>query len=370
MDKETEKRLDAVSEDEVRRGYRLKSVPERIKNMIVSEGGTEIAKVRFTRLNPARRRKIAEVVQRQYHRDLRNPDILSHEQVLKLVTDRGEWSIEQTTLMQNLQETVNRRMGILYFSKTSDNAVDELWAKAQEYRDYVVAHGDKDQQEDILATFSRWVDYTPDAKEYFDKTHAPLQNRTTYSLDADLQRLLVSTPGTIPRELLETLEALRDKVYDLVVLQRDRVRLMELQTKYAKIFSDSAEQRRDNAEEMARMYFTTERVDEKDAPTGPLTTAFDELYNLPEDAVQWFLVESYFFQNGIPDEAREYLETVGFLTAEGEATDKASPSSASVVSAESPAPPSFKAGSEDADTTPVASSESPTATSSMTPSSL
>lgn len=368
MDKATEKRLDAVNEDEVRRGYRLKALPKVLQANLAEEGGAALTRVRFTRLNPSRRRKIAEVVQRQYHKDLRDPDILSHEQLVKLVTERGEWSEALTKEMHTLQESVNRRMGILFFAKSSDNVVEELWEKADAYRTLLKEHLTEPALENALTIFSRWVDYTPGVRAFYDETHAPAQNRATYSSDADLQRLYLVTPGLEHRTLLDEIEQLRDKVYDLIVLQRDRVRLNELVNKHAKIFSDSAEQRRDNAEDMARMYFTTERVDEDGKPLGPVADSFEALYDFPEDVIQWLLIESYFFQNGTPDEAREYLETVGFLVADRDLTDKASQSSESAVSAESPVPPSSKDDSAAATMTPAASTDSTADTTSTTPS--
>lgn len=369
MDTDSEKRLDAVNEDEVRRGYRLKTLPAALHQPMRDEQLPVIERVRFTRLNPARRRKIAEIVQRRYHQDLRNPDILSHEQLMKLVTERGEWNEQMTKDMKELQETVNRRMGILYFAQDSDNSVRDLWQKADEFRALVAEKVPAEHQRVLLDTFNRWVDYTPDAKEYYDQHHAPAQNRETYSLDLDLQRLYNLLPGHTARTLLDTIEGLRDRVQDLLLLQRDRLRLLELQTKYAKIFSDSAEQRRDNAEEMARMYFCTEKVDEAGAPQGALTATFEDLYNFPEDVIQWLLLESYFFQNGIPDEAREYLETLGFLGAERGSTEKESANSESAASAESPVPPSSKDDSVAAEPMVAASSASPAATTSTMPSS-
>lgn len=369
MDKATEKRLDTIVEDEVRKGYRIKELPKDLQQELQEEGLAPLVRVRFTRLNPARRRKISEVVQRRYHQDLKNADILSHEQLLKLVTERGEWNEQMTKDMRALQETVNRRMGILYFAQDSDNTMQELWAKTDEYRQIIKELGDETQRDEALVVFNRWVDYTPDAQTYYDEQHASAQGRTTYSGDVDLQRLLVLVPAPTARVVLETVEGLRDRAQDLLLLQRDRIRLMEMQTKHAKIFSDSAEQRRDNAEEMARMYFCTEQVDEAGKPQGPLTPTFEAMYDFPEAVVQWLLLESYFFQQGIPDEAREYLEALGFLGAVRKPTETASANSESEASAESPVPQNSKADSEAPVRVAAASSGSAADTISTTPSS-
>jgi hypothetical protein len=39
------------------------------------------------------------------------------------------------------------------------------------------------------------------------------------------------------------------------------------------------------------------------------------LWEFPDEVIQWLLIESYFFHNAIPDEARPYLEAYGFLQA-------------------------------------------------------
>lgn len=365
MDDATEKRLDAVVEDEVRRGYRIKALPKALIETLAEEGVT-LERVRFTRINPARRRKIAEVVQRQYHKDLRNSDVLSHEQIMKLVTERGEWSEQHSADMKAMQESVNRRMGLLLFGTQTNDIIQELWKAADGVRELITEKVAQERQDEVRAVFDRWVDYTPDAKAQYTADYAEGQGRSEYSPDLDLQKLYLALPGATARQKLDDLEATRDRVYDLILLQRDRVKLMDLQVKHAKIFADSAEQRRDNAEEMARMYFCAERVDEAGKPQGPLMAEFDKLYDLPEDAIQWLLVESYFFQNGIPDEAREYLETVGFLPAERGSNDKASPNSESAASAESPVPQSSSPATAAAEPTPVASSAWSAATTSTT----
>lgn len=356
MDTQTEKRLDAINEDEIHRGYRIKELPEKLQRQLRDENLPVLSKVRFTRLNPRRRRKIAEVVQGQWQRDIQNPEILSNQQIMDLMVTRREWSDEKTQEMRDLQEQVNRRTSIVYFANIGRNVSQELWDAADQFRAHVRALATVEDTQVILPLFDRWINYSPDVNARYTERYAEAQGRELYNPDADLQRLLMYCQTTEAREILDRCEELRDNAYDLLTLQRDRVRLAELQVKYAKIFSDSAEQRRDNAEEMARMYFTTEQLDGAGMPTGPVVATFDALYDLPEDAVQWLLLESYFFQNGVPDEARTYLESAGFLVAERDSTDKASTSSESEVSAESPVPPNSKDASVAVDTTLVASS--------------
>jgi hypothetical protein len=368
MDKSTEKRLDAVVEDEVRRGYRIKDLPSDQQQTLQHEGGPTIRRVRFTRLNPGKRRKMAEVVQRQYHRDLKNADILSREQVLKFVTERGEWSDAMDKEMKELQERTNREMSLLFLDGAKDATwASELISEARAFRLWAADFILPDKRDETLAVFERWSEYSTDQQDDYTARFAASQERAQYSHDADLQTLQLAIDHVEAYGKLNDLDELRDKVGRVFRLQRDRIRLLDLQVKNAKIFADCVEQRRDNTEEMARVYFTTEQVNDADKPSGPLTETFDGLWDLPEDVVQWFLVESYFFQNGIPDEAREYLETFGFIKAERESADKTSSTSGgSEPSDASPVPPSTSSDTAAVEATVAASSASAAPTTSTT----
>lgn len=358
MDKATEKRLDAIVEDEVRRGYRIKSLPEELLSLLQEEGGPDIRRVRFTRLNPGKRRKIAEVVQRQYHRDLKNPDILSREQVLKHVTERGEWSTDMDTEMKDLQERTSREMSLLFFDGAKDASwATELLKESQEFRAWIRKVAAPENCAKAEEIFNRWVDYSADRLDEYTRLFAEAQGRERYSHDLDLQELQLLLNHEDAYDRLNEIEDLRDRVVRVMVLQKERVRLVELQIRNARIFADCVEQRRDNAEEMARVYYTTERVTAEGVSQGPVTPSFDELWDLPEDVVQWLLVESYFFQNGIPDEAREYLETFGFIKAERDGETTPSVSGDSGASDESPAPLNSSSDSASAEVTLVASSD-------------
>lgn len=357
MDKTTEQRLDAVVEDDVRRGYRVKDLPPNLQQQLKEEGGPDIRRVRFTRLNPARRRKIAEVVQRQYHRDLKNPDILSHEQIYKLVEERGEWSKAMQDEMKRLQESTNRQMGLLFVAGDATESAKELAEEAADFRKWLVERTAGEENQTALAKYDRWVDFSPEQQDEYTAKYAAEQGREKYSVDLDLHDLTFAADDALRVEQLHRIDDLRGKAEAVLKVQKERLRLLELQIKHAKIFSDSVEQRRDNAEEMARMYFTTECVDVADKPAGQLVAEFEHLWDFPEEVVQWLMVESYFFQNGIPDEAREYLESFGFLRAERTTSDSPSTTSESAPSDESPVPPTSKPDSEASTPTLVASSE-------------
>lgn len=358
MEQQTQKRLDTVLEDELARGYRIKDVPQALAETLESECGVAVTRVRFTRLNPAKRRKISQVVQRQYHKDLQDPEILSHEQILKLVQERGEWSSALDKEMTDLQASTSREMGALFVNGVDQSSwTVQLLDAASAYREAISAHiTDADTAAAVLERFDRWLEWSKDRSDEYDAKHAAKQGRDVYSLDLDYQELVNAVPDLETIDHLNTIDDLRERLQRYVKLQKERLRLAELQLKHSKIFSDSVEQRRDNAEEMARLYFTTDVVDANGKPSGSLAAAFEDLWEFPEPVIQWLLVEAYFFLNGIPDEAREYLQTFGFLAADvGETT---SSSGESEPSDESPAPPTSRLDSSPVEETDSASSAS------------
>lgn len=369
MDKETQRRLDSVLEDELRVGFRVKDVPEQIVKLLHANGGPAIKRVRFSRLNPSRRRKISESVQKQYHKDLRDPDILSHEQILKLVEERGEWTKAMDDEVAALRDKTSREMGELY----ANGMVNEEWGielleMTAGFRSQILPlFSDPEEYHKVGKIFDRWVEFNKDQQADYNERFAKLQDREQYSPDVDQQRILTAVaadPQAV--EMVYAIDDLRDRLYRFVQLQRDRLRLANLQLKHVKIFSESVEQRRDNTEEMARLYFTTEVVDDSGSPLGPLASKFEELWEFPEDAVQWFLLEAYFFQNGIPDSAREYLETFGFLKADQAEETNPSPDGESAPSDGLPDPQTFSSATAVPEETVAASSVSDVATTSMT----
>ena len=342
MDEGTQKRLDTVMEDELQLGYRIKRVPEAVVAEWTRECGKAPVRVRFTKINPSRRRKIAEVVQRQYHRDLANKDILSHEQVLKFVTERGEWSADMQAEMEKLRETTSKEMSLLFLNGEANNnwGVD-LLKRAAEFRGYVntIYAEDREKRSEVLDRFDRWVEYSADLAAVYTLKYAADQGKEKYSVDYDLQKLFDATASELQAgAALESLDTLRDRLDRFAALQRDRYRLRDLQLRFAKMFSETVEQRRDNTDELARMYFTTEALDDKNVALGPIMPDYDAVMDIPQSGIEWLLTEAYFVQNNIPDTAREYLETFGFLEAEKAEEKTVSQPGASGLLDESPAP--------------------------------
>lgn len=319
MDQSTQERLDAILEEEIARGFRIKDVPARIQAMLKADGLAVIPRVKFSRMNPRRRAKMGEAIQRRYHSDLKNPDILSNDQIAKLVADRGEWTTEHSTRMFDLQEDVKKLQGELYLDGVGEaNWEAELMETVALLRGEITKaeFADEGEQEKTLRILDRWVEYLPENRSSYTILYAAEQELVDYSPDRDLAFLMERCPNEESLDALHLIDDLRLKVIDYQRLVRKRIDLAVLQAKHARIFADSVESRRDAAEEMARLFFVSEVVDAKDMPVGPLCESFEGMWDFPETFIKWLVIEQYFFANGMPDEARDYLETFNFLEAD------------------------------------------------------
>ena len=352
MDETMQRRMDSIVEDEVRRGFRIKDVPENLIEALEAAHAADptvsvFRKVRFTKLTPRKRRLINEAVVKRYHLDLKNPDILSNDQLRRLNIERGEWSAELERKLELLQEQTNQAMRELYldgfdrreeWTKTVVEAaarvrIEIAESKAGEHRRQLT----DDEKKEALERFTRWMDWSPEVQVEFDTKYASSQGRETYSPDNDQQWLLDRAPSLEFVDALNEIDDHRDKLRRYMELLGKRRELLELQVKQTKMFAESVEQRRDTAEEMARMYYCTEIASETDTGAGPIAKTVDGAWDLPDEVIQWLLVEIYFFLNGIPDEAREFLSQWGFIAAPRS-------SGSQPASAESPVEPTLSSG--------------------------
>jgi hypothetical protein len=207
-----------------------------------------------------------------------------------------------------------------------------------------------EKRDPLLERFDKWVSHSSQASQAKDEPRY-----AGYDAGYELAVLYDESPGVASIEILNELEELKEKQSRLIELQKHRSRLLDLQVKHARIFSDTAESRRDHTEQMAQLFWTCERADLEGKTQGKLSANFESLWNWPEAAVQWLLYEAFFFHNNVPDVARNYLGAFGFFTAERASTE-------SDKSGELPAPPSSKIDTAPAVETPKDSSALPVAT--------
>lgn len=346
-DPSTQKALDAILEAEIAQGFRVRELPLDLQAQMKAEGITPFTKFRLFKLNPKRRRLLNEAVARSYQRDLQNEEILSNEQVLKLVVKRGEWGADKDERIAELQRRTNAAMSQLYL----DGFVQDTTAWAEEILEYATRFRELVEEAKLPAkkkakvteVFDRWIAYGPEKADEYTEKYAKPEGRERYSAQRDATFLCDSIEDHEATIVVEKIESLMRKVHEFVKLTEERAELAALQIKHARIFADTVESRRDNTEEMARLYFTSERVDDSGTPCGALMPSFEELWHLPDDVIQFLLVESFFFHNGITDETRPYLEAWGIIRGNGvagQAEEEENTSSDVEPSAESPAAPS------------------------------
>lgn len=320
--------FDPIVEDETRRGFRVKAVPPQLQAQVRDEGLAPFSHIRMARLNPSRRRKITEVSQRAYHKDLRDTDLLSNEQVMKLVVERGEWSAAMDKRLTELQQRTTSQMASLYNEGVTKSRewVAELGAKMGRFEELVdTSDLSVDEKGELHARFRRWADYRPEKQAAYVTAHPEALRDGVYYPDSDMNWLMEHAPTLEGADLVEDIQTLQDRVQEYLTLVAERTEFEELRLKRLRIFANTVESRRENAEEMARVYFATERCDADGNVQGPLSFTFDALYDLPDDMISWLIEEQFFFQNGIPDETREFLSAFGFLTAAPEPKDEPAP---------------------------------------------
>jgi hypothetical protein len=308
MTKDVNERLDTIVEDEVRRGWKVVAIDPYFQDMLEASELPRIAYLRFVRMNPARKREVAELVQRRYHADLQDPTILSEAQVKALAATRGEWTAAMEQELAGLTERSKSLMQQLYvadFASGSEQWLVELESIAATVRDAM--------KEDAEATarFNRWLDYTPDREAEYTALYAEAQQRTKYIPEVDFQAL--SLYSIEVSDLVEQLDDLKSRIENYYALIKVRQEQATLQVKRDRLFEQTAEARRDQAEELARLYVTATVCDADGTQRGKIAKSFDGLWEFPFDVLQHFTTEAYLFHNHITSEARAYLEVFGFL---------------------------------------------------------
>lgn len=377
MDESMQARMDSVVEEEIRRGYRVLDVPAEFIQQLENEHAinptvTTFKRLRFLKVTPRRRSDIARAVVLKYHTDLQDKTLLSNEQLRTLNVARGEWSVEEDKKLEELQERANgmmRQLTLTGFDPREQwmGALSEASTKLMADLDNPdTAEGRKafsmEARADAHRRLNRWMEYRKEHQARYDDLYAAEQQLAAYSPDSDFVWLIDHAPTLDTVDLLQSVDELRDKLDKYLTLLEVREQQYAIQSKRTKIFAESVESRRDQAEEMGRVYFCAEVLDAEDKGCGRVAATFDKMWELPDDVIQWLLIEAYFFFSNVPAETRDFLERWGFVRAPGRSGSSVSP-------VESPAEPSSKPVSPPSAVTPPASLVSSPVTNSEMPSS-
>jgi hypothetical protein len=312
-----EQRNDAIAEDDIRRGWAVSEVPDTLKVELKEAGLKPFEHIRMTRLNPTRRRKITEVVQRAYFRDLKDSDLLSNAQVKELVETRGEWTPKHEQRLAQLQERTQSKMMTLYHEgvRRSKEWLEQIGAHRERFVE-IVNESDKPDniKEELKERFERWAAYSPKMQTEYQERYPTALVDGLYYPDRDLGWLMDNSPTLEVADLLEDVDNINLRIHNFITLVEERNEYDELRVTRLRIFANTVESRRDNAEEVARVFFCTEVCNAEGTPIGPLSTDFEKMYDLPDSVISWLVEEQFFFHNAIPRETQEMLKGFGFLS--------------------------------------------------------
>lgn len=292
-----------------------------VRNERIFEHPT-FGRVRLRRPTPSQESFIAEERRNQYHRDLKNPDILSKTELEQIYIKRGMWSASEASRMADLSKKVGDIMAALdgVGFRSLDPLLDEFHDAVTELRDHFA------EDEEALAAVNRYfdLDKTPTASDRF-----LMRDRAKSSAMDDV---------------IQRAEGTRAQIDLLYELAKARNELNVLQQKHTRLFVDSIESRMDRKEEFARLYCCATHADTGTA----LWPTFDEMLDAPAEVIETLMNEMFYFMYGITDEFKEVLSRHGFIQRATDTDDS---------SEGSPGRPQSNSDGESLDSEPTSSSE-------------
>lgn len=243
--------------------------------------------VRLTRPTPYQEKQIAEARRKQTHKDMRDPDVLSRDQLEKLAIEKGMWTPDMTQRITDLTHKTGEAMGLL-----DSLGFKEFDAVLRDFQTTVV---------ELLRVYDEDPTTREIVSRYYDLSLTP---------DAkDRSAIMDAAPSTVVDDLLETGDMLRTQMDLLNEMFKIRKELNELQAKQVRVFLDSLESRADRAEELATLYYCT-----MNAESGkPLWPSYEEIWNARAEDVAFLMDEYHYFRHGITDEFKETLGKYGFI---------------------------------------------------------
>ena len=244
--------------------------------------------IHISRPTPSVERKIAEERRRIYHKDLKDPDVLTSEEVTELLTSRGVWSADHSKRLEQLTaESANlmARLTALGFE-----------TPAKLYVDVVKMH--------TKLNASYGENMTTEVSDAIERVFNFQDNLQT----ADLKILRENAPNTDVHELLdkaETLALQADLSKTFSEVKQELGKLMETHNRY---FRDTIESRAMQVERMAKIFYCML------TPEGnPLWEKFEDMWDEDPDHINWLSAQLYYFEYGITDDYAKALEVHGFM---------------------------------------------------------
>jgi hypothetical protein len=309
IDARTEDAIDAQLQQELLRNERVVTHPK-------------FGAVRLRRPNPDQERSVGEKRRKQFHADMKDPDILSRDELETLAIARGMWSATMKERIEDLTTRTGQAIGLLDAIGFRD--VNSLLADLDKVR---------------ASTFEAMAE-APEATEALDRYFNLDVEQTT----ADRNVILEQATSSAVDDLLDRADTLRQQITILLEMATVRKELSDLNMKQAKLFADSLEARADRAEELARIYYCSSLA----ATGAPLWPTYEAMWLADTDEVTWLIEQMYFFVHGITEEQMAVLGRFGFLQRLSDTSDS---------SDDSPAQPQSKPDGEPAESKSNLSSE-------------
>lgn len=276
LDERTENAVEVALRDELMRNERVFKHPS-------------FGTLKLQRPTPRQERDIAEARRRQYHKDLKDPTILSKTELEKEAIRRGIWATEKTERMKELQERIGQIMGLL--DSVGYENVDTVLDKYNRAVDALRAlYVDNVEAQETITRY-----FHLDEKQKIEDYDYLFRNANTTEIDE------IMSQAQLFRSQIELLSELRTAQKEMQPLMHDHVRLN----------MDSIESRMDRVEQLAKLYYCVTKEDGKSVwPT------FDAMWDAPPKELEIMLEEMWCFEQGIPDEQRKILGRHGFMLRE------------------------------------------------------
>lgn len=315
--------LDDAIEAEVKKGYRVLDVPDVLVAELLADQKIDATKpvyrkLRLVKMTGERRGLVSKFRSKVFFRAMEDESVLSMDQVRNMSIKRGVTVPKDEAEIKALQESTAHQVARIFQHGLDETEwADELRSETQRFSDWLERRNEQDEylipenrRLELLAAFARWQAFDPLSQERYDELYG---NGSKYDVEADREVLMQGVGSVEMVDALSRIEEIRDRMNDLRLYMRDRLKLAELQLKYAKMYANTVEQMSEEAEEYAKIYYTTQVMDQ--GRPQPLTKTVDELYALAPGFLEWLTTEVYLFLNAIPPETEAYLRKLGFLGA-------------------------------------------------------
>lgn len=246
----------------------------------------KLGKIKLFRATPRVEGLIAEERRKIWHRDLKDPSILTRKEVEKLLADRGVWSEAEDDLIADLTQESGRIMNQL--SAMGFTSILQL-------------------QKDLESANDALLRKFADVPEATDAVFG-LMSLEDKAVAKNIGILRKLAPDSDVDELLENVELYRRQADLIQIMNELRANLNEMLQTQSSWFSSTLETRAETVERMAKMFYCTSNID-----TGkPLWKNIEAMWDEDGQVLSWLQTQYFYFENGITPEFAEVLEEHGF----------------------------------------------------------